>query len=113
MCKKGSPKGSPFFIYSHNPSTSERGNFRPTPRVLDHGRTYGDTAVEERLTSIEVRLAKLEEAVQARVGDLSSRLDRVEDLLGRLEEKTDRIPWFVLGSWVTIMAVLLGGLYLR
>ncbi len=69
--------------------------------------------MEERLTSIEVRLAKLEEAVQAREGDLSSRLDRVEDLLSRLGEKVDRIPWFVVGSWVTIMAVLLGGLYLR
>ena len=51
------------------------------------------TTVEERLTSIEVRLAKLEEAIQAREGDLPSRLYRVEDLLFCLEEKVDRIPW--------------------
>ena len=72
-----------------------------------------DTAVEERLTSIEVRLAKLEGTVEARERDLLSRLDWVDDHLGLLDDKVDRIPWFIFGSWFTIMAVLLGGLYLR
>lgn len=72
-----------------------------------------DTSLEEKLTTVDVRLAKLEGAVGARERDLLSRLDRVENLLGRLEEKVDRIPWFIFGSWVTIMVALIGGLYLR
>ncbi len=72
-----------------------------------------DTSVEERLTDLEVRLAKLGGTVEARAHDFPSRLDRVENLLGRLDEKVDRIPWFVVGSWVTIIAALLGCLYLR
>jgi uncharacterized coiled-coil protein SlyX len=71
-----------------------------------------DTAIEERLTSLEVRLAKLEGTVEARERDLPSRYDRMEDLLERLDEKVDRSPWFVLGSWITIMAALFGGFYL-
>ncbi len=70
-------------------------------------------AVEERPADLEVRLVKLEGIIEAMEGDLPSRLDRVEDLLSRLEEKVDRIPWFVVGSWVTIIAALLGCLYLR
>jgi hypothetical protein len=65
-----------------------------------------DSAVEERLTSVEIRLAKLEGTVEARERDLPSRLDR-------LELKVDRIPWFILASWLTIMLALIGGLYFR
>lgn len=72
-----------------------------------------DKSVEESLKDREVRLAELEGTVQARERDLSSRLDRVEGLLGRLDERIDRIPWFIFGSWITIMVALIGGLYLR
>lgn len=65
-----------------------------------------DSAVEDRLTSVEIRLAKLEGTVEARERDLPSRLDR-------LELKVDRIPWFILASWLTIMLALIGGLYFR
>lgn len=65
-----------------------------------------DSAVEDRLTNVEIRLAKLEGTVEARERDLPSRLDR-------LELKVDRIPWFILASWLTIMLALMGGLYLR
>lgn len=65
-----------------------------------------DSAVEDRMTNIEVRLAKLEGTVEARERDLPSRLDR-------LELKVDRIPWFILASWLTIMLTLIGGLYFK
>ena len=65
-----------------------------------------DSAVEDRMTNIEVRLAKLEGTVEARERDLPSRLDR-------LELKVDRIPWFILASWLTIMLALIGGLYFK
>lgn len=65
-----------------------------------------DSAVEDRMTNIEVRLAKLEGTVEARERDLPSRLDR-------LELKVDRIPWFILASWLTVMLTLIGGLYLK
>ena len=65
-----------------------------------------DSAVEDRITNIEVRLAKLEGTVEARERDLPSRLDR-------LELKVDRIPWFILASWLTIMLALIGGLYFK
>lgn len=64
------------------------------------------SAVEDRLTTVEIRLAKLEGTVEARERDLPSRLDR-------LELKVDRIPWFILASWLTIMLALIGGLYFR
>jgi len=69
--------------------------------------------VEEKLTSVEIRLAKLEGTVEARERDLPSRLDRVESRLDRLDQKVDRIPWFILVSWVTLMLALIGGLYFR
>ena len=47
-----------------------------------------DSAVDEGLTSVEVRL-------------------------DRLDQKVDRIPWFILASWVTLMLALIGGLYFR
>jgi hypothetical protein len=40
-------------------------------------------------------------------------LDQIDRYLDRLEMKVDRIPWFILASWVTIMLALVGGLYLR
>ena len=48
-----------------------------------------DSAVEEKLTGIEIPLAKLEGTVEARKKDLPARLDR-------LELKIDRIPSFIL-----------------
>jgi hypothetical protein len=64
-----------------------------------------DTAVEDKLVSLEVRLAKLEGTVEARERDLPSGLDRIE-------AKVDRIPWFLLASWLTVMLALIGGFYL-
>ena len=40
-------------------------------------------------------------------------LDRVEVRLDRLDQKADRIPWFILASWVTLMLALIGGLYFK
>lgn len=65
-----------------------------------------DSAVEDKLVSLEVRLAKLEGTVEARERDLPARLDR-------MELKLDRIPWFILASWLTTMLALIGGVYFR
>ncbi len=70
------------------------------------------TLLEEKIANLEVRIAKLEGTVVSNVRDLPSSVNRVEIILTRLQENVDRLPWFVLGSWVTIMTALLGGLYL-
>ncbi len=51
--------------------------------------------------------------VEARERDLPSRLDRLENRFNRLDQKVDRVPWFILASWVTLMLALIGGLYLK
>jgi len=70
------------------------------------------TLLEEKIANLEVRIAKLEGTVVSNVRDLPSSVNRVEIILTRLQENVDRLPWFVLGSWVTIMTALLGGLFL-
>jgi hypothetical protein len=40
-------------------------------------------------------------------------LDRLESRFDRLDQKVDRIPWFILASWVTLMLALIGELYRR
>ena len=72
--------------------------------------------------SLEERVAKIEGWVEgmsthfAEKADLATILARVDSLnarLDRLEVKVERIPWFILASWLTTMLALIGGLYLR
>ena len=60
------------------------------------------------------------DSLSARVDSVSGCVDslsvRVVSLGGRLdglEIKVDRIPWFILASWLTMMLALVGGLYFR
>jgi hypothetical protein len=52
----------------------------------------------------------------AEKADIANILSKIDSLAGRLDRlviKVDRIPWFILASWVTLMLALIGGLYLR
>ncbi len=51
--------------------------------------------------SIEERVARLEGKVEDLERDLPSRMDR-------LETKMDRIPWFILLTWITIILAQVG-----
>lgn len=55
----------------------------------------------EATLSIEERVARLEGKVEDLERDLPSRMDR-------LEAKVDRIPWFILVTWITIILAQVG-----
>ncbi|MBI2368568.1 MAG: hypothetical protein HYV01_26650 [Deltaproteobacteria bacterium] len=50
---------------------------------------------------IEERVARLEGKVEDLERDFPSRMDR-------LETKMDRIPWFILVTWITIILAQIG-----
>ncbi len=50
---------------------------------------------------IEERVARLEGKVEDLERDIPSRMDR-------LETKTDRLPWFILVTWITIILAQIG-----
>jgi len=52
-------------------------------------------------------------AILGKVDSLSARVDSLGGRLDGLEIKVDRIPWFILASWLTMMLALVGGLYFR
>jgi hypothetical protein len=55
----------------------------------------------ETALSIEERVARLEGKVEDLERDVPARMDR-------LEAKVDRIPWFILVTWITIILAQVG-----
>ena len=61
----------------------------------------GDDPMADATLRIEERVARLEGKVEDLERDLPSRMDR-------LETKMDRLPWFILVTWITIILAQIG-----